>query len=1719
MKHLHLMKLQSGNFKIAQPFLSGKVILPALFMFMATLLTQAQIVSNTSGGNWSSPATWVGGVVPTAIDDVVIADGSLVTVDNTAATCANLTVGQGSSGKVTYTGGTTAAYLTVNGNMTVSAGAIFDAGVGSGTNTKRLNLGGSTAAGNFAGNLTVNGTFDMGSTTELATAGPTGLLTFFGVNNAIVSGNPIIFRLNAVTVNKGTNSTSEVDVQAVVSMRTPGSAAGTPRLTITSGTFKLSSASAITPYFAGDIICAAAGRLWVNNAGASISSAGGSTGTASVNGELRISSGRFNYGTGADVLSINGTLNITGGNLNLNGRLLFANASTFTMNAGAIAIDPQNTASLGATVHIVQFGTSTAGTPTVNFTGGTMTIVNPHAAASATGIAFSITATSGLYNFTGSNVIFGDGVSTKAGSTDGFEINTASAALGNVTVNNTPSNPANRHVRLSGNSTISGTLTINAQSEFRLFGFTLNLRGAFTNNGTFTANEVNSHLILSGTNAQTFGIGNYTGSSITQLTINNGSGVTLSAALNCVTLNMTLGKLISSTTNLMSVTGTTVASITGGSSGSYVDGPLSRALPGSLATGSTYAFPVGKSAYQLFEMVNPTTSAAGTVTVEVFDANSNGTAGLGLGALNTNRYWTATPSGSFIRTTAVRLTEGTLGSANRIGQSTTVNGSYSSRGGSAISPMLSGNVGSTLGAFVLGTASSTLSAGTYTVGASGQLVKLTDVANLLNTSTLSGNVTFEMQPDYDGTFGETFPISFKQFATSGGNWMATIRPASGAPALTTSGDQVTSGATIGLISFDSSATNITIDGRPGGTGTSIGWTFRNTRTAGTVGATFRFINGANKITLNYLQIEGQNLSTASGTILFTTATGGLIGNSFNTISNCVIGNRTDGLGTASPAIGIYSAGTAGKLNSDNTIINNRIFNFTSTGIYVNGTTNGDNWTVSGNSFYSTLSATTTQTAINLSPGTAAGNYTIHNNYIGGRQPLAGGNTWTNSNNGAFTGIYLTLSGIVSSSVQGNVIQNILLSGTGGSSFTGIQVEAGRVNIGDVTANLIGSATVSNSIQVFGTGVTRGIYSSPTAATDVINIHNNTIANLNASNNGAAVYITGIYADGGTNNIRGNKIYNLSTNSSNVGLTNTASVTGIVNVSTAASSSQTIAANHIHSLTNTFLAAAVSVIGVYFGTTTTTQTYEVSRNLIHNFSTTSQVVTTQQIGIHGASNSRTRVSNNMISIGHNPAGASETLSQTMIGFNKSGTGSYHVFHNSVYVGGTGVGTDTTRTFAYRRIAAGADTVLNNLFVNKRSNATTGGKHYAIFLTNKTGLILNNNAYYANGNGSVFGFDAVTNRTDLAAWQAANTSFDLTSFVEDPNFVMAAGSAVTTDLHLAPGSLSKIESGAIQIQGLNDDFDATNVRGPYPLSGQTNGGGSAPDLGADESDILPFDFDAPEISYTPISSSCSLADRTVNVTISKAFGNPVPVAGTFAPRIYYRKGNGNYFSRPGTITSGNGFFGTWNFTIVNADMGGVANGDSIYYYIIAQDSSTTPDINSEPAGAIASTVNNIVTEPTPFLYAVGSLPAPTITQSGDTLTSSSAATYQWYRDNNQISGATSQSYVTTQSGSYTVMVSDGSGCNATSAPYSIIFTGIKTQDELTVSLYPNPVKGGQVNLSVPSAFIGLDYMVYSLNGNVVKSGTVTSTLTNLDVSSLSSGIYYVRLNRITKSFVKE
>jgi hypothetical protein len=91
--------------------------------------TQNSIQSTATGGAWGSASTWLGGVVPTCSDVVLISNGATVTVTTETANNAGLTVNFG--GTLTVSGGTLTVGCTNNnapfnnnGTLTISGGIV-----------------------------------------------------------------------------------------------------------------------------------------------------------------------------------------------------------------------------------------------------------------------------------------------------------------------------------------------------------------------------------------------------------------------------------------------------------------------------------------------------------------------------------------------------------------------------------------------------------------------------------------------------------------------------------------------------------------------------------------------------------------------------------------------------------------------------------------------------------------------------------------------------------------------------------------------------------------------------------------------------------------------------------------------------------------------------------------------------------------------------------------------------------------------------------------------------------------------------------------------------------------------------------------------------------------------------------------------------------------------------------------------------------------------------------------------------------------------------------------------------------------------------------------------------------------------------------------------------------------------------------------------------------
>jgi subtilisin-like proprotein convertase family protein len=470
-------------------------------------------------------------------------------------------------------------------------------------------------------------------------------------------------------------------------------------------------------------------------------------------------------------------------------------------------------------------------------------------------------------------------------------------------------------------------------------------------------------------------------------------------------------------------------------------------------------------------------------------------------------------------------------------------------------------------------------------------------------------------------------------------------------------------------------------------------------------------------------------------------------------------------------------------------------------------------------------------------------------------------TSTSGSGGSTVGIYFSAaSGVV------NISNNLIGGITANSSSTAISSSVMGINVGTaigvtISGNTIGSPTVANSIinaisNSATAGVVTGIWSSSTNLGGN-QITNNRIMNLTNQYAGTSTVapVRGIYVSSGVNTINGNIIRNL-TNSANCGTTTTTpSIMGIW-VASISSGSQVVTNNIIYSLKNnsTTTTAIPVVVGINnTGNTLIPSVY--ANNRIYDLSGPGS--TTSSLQGHLIYGGMSRVVNNFIALGIDSNNVGYTPAHEYIGIHRLSTASVRIIHNSVHIAGTGVASGAVNTMAHRKASqALGDTILNNIFFNSRSNATTGGFHYGINLNNATNLVCDNNDLFANGTDGRLGIFGATPHTTLSSW-ISGTGLDLNSVSANPNYVSA------TNLHINNASMSFLESKGLTLASVPVDIDLDVRPGPIP---SVNGGGINSDIGADEFDGIPIEPDMGAVALVdPGTTGCRSTTETVRIRI--------------------------------------------------------------------------------------------------------------------------------------------------------------------------------------------------------------------------------------------------------------
>ncbi len=548
----------------------------------------------------------------------------------------------------------------------------------------------------------------------------------------------------------------------------------------------------------------------------------------------------------------------------------------------------------------------------------------------------------------------------------------------------------------------------------------------------------------------------------------------------------------------------------------------------------------------------------------------------------------------------------------------------------------------------------------------------------------------------------------------------------------------------------------------------------------------------------------------------------------------------------------------------------------------------------------------------------------------------------------YNGIYLTGSSTAGSEAQSLNVQ--------GNTLTGIR------NYGVYMGYALNTTIQYNNVGFYASGTTSyyGIYVFGSAST--YNVHHNTISGGYTS---STVYA--LYNSSGVTTWANNEVTNLyNTGSStwygmyatgNNTIWSNNSIHGISNSGTGSVYGAYITTGN-HQFNDNLVydvqSGSTSLYGMYvIGGTT----HNIYNNKIYNLrysGTGAGVVAGMYL-----SSATTTVYNNMIYDLRNTGG---TTAPQVRGISVTGGTSHKIYYNSLLLDASSTATNFGTACLYTSSSTGGLIDLrNNIFVNRSTPRGTGLT--AVIHKSTTGFTVfgadtNRNLYYAGSPDAthVIGLFSTTAYPALADYRAAAGAIEQGSYTEENLFYRSSVSPY--DLRISESTPTQVESGGANITGITTDMYGTIRQGNPGYAGT----GLAPDLGANEGEFTSQDLASPVISYTPLTQTISTGDRSLTgVVITDATGVDIE-GGEFSPRIYYTlEPAGDWFSNPGTYVSGTTLNSVWDFTILAADLTGLAVGSTVYYYVIAQDTAPRPNVGSMPAGAVADDVNNVTTHP--------------------------------------------------------------------------------------------------------------------------------------------------------------
>ena len=463
-------------------------------------------IISAQNGRWANNATWVGGVQPSAGDNVLIRDNHMVTLRSNGS-CNDLNIGEGASGQLRIGRNNSSAKFTLNmsGNLNIDNGGKINV----------RNTSNATHDLNIEGNIVNNGTLAFSTS-------PTALcrVSFNSTtSDQLISG----------TGNNGfhTINLSKGQIEKILEITSADfSCSPDGLLFLGGGTFKFSSPGSITStvYDLNTSIPANA-KVWMNSSNSDLTFASG----IDLEGKLLVDAGTINIGNAADenLISYGGNIDINSGSVNIAGRYDRVNSdatSNFNMTGGAITL-----ATIGSSSNTrAPFTIDVVGS-TFNMSGGSIVLQN-EGGSGAEDLGF-INTGSTFGAAIGGYLQIGN-AATSPGQT--MQIN-SSFPIGGIKLNS-----ANATGQLLiNNLMVSGNVELNS-GTFESNNLNIYIEGNWSNNGAIFV-PGNSLTSFNGSNIQSIS-GTALAESFNDITVNTGSTVNIGPGFTVFVTNVLINE-------------------------------------------------------------------------------------------------------------------------------------------------------------------------------------------------------------------------------------------------------------------------------------------------------------------------------------------------------------------------------------------------------------------------------------------------------------------------------------------------------------------------------------------------------------------------------------------------------------------------------------------------------------------------------------------------------------------------------------------------------------------------------------------------------------------------------------------------------------------------------------------------------------------------------------------------------------------------------------------------------------------------------------------------------------------------------------------------------------------------------------------------------------------------------------------------------------------------